>query len=70
VSLLYLAGIKASAVQVRADAKHYLDLDMLVTKGGISLPSALAAARCVDLDRLPTLNELIRGKGEGLDLGL
>ena len=83
---------------------------MLVTKGGISLPSALAAAqalygasfnpqitlkalsyfedgdlrtlpeesklrlataaRSVDLDRVPTLNELIRDKGEDLDLGL
>ena len=109
-SLLDLAGTKASVVQLRAEAKDYLDLDMLVTKGGISLPSALAAAqalygasfnpqitlkalsyfedgdlrtlpeesklrlataaRSVDLDRVPTLNELIRDKGEDLDLGL
>jgi Nucleotidyl transferase AbiEii toxin, Type IV TA system len=109
-SLLDLAGTKASVVQLRAEAKDYLDLDMLVTKGGISLPTALAAgqalygvsfnpqitlkalsyfedgdlrtlpeesksrlataARCVDLDHLPTLNDLIRGRGEDLGLGL
>ena len=109
-SLLDLAGTKASVVQLRAEAKDYLDLDMLVTKGGISLPSALAAgqalygtsfnpqitlkalsyfedgdlrtlpeesksrlataARFVDLDRLPTLNDLIRSKGEDQGLGL
>jgi hypothetical protein len=110
VSLLSLAGIKASLVQFRAEAKDYLDLDRLITEGGISLPSALAAAqalygtsfnpqitlkalsyfedgdldtlpeeskshlstaaRCVNLDRLPTLNDLIRGKGEDQGLGL
>jgi len=109
-SLLDLAGTKVSVVQLRAEAKDYLDLDMLVTKGGISLPSALAAgralygtsfnpqitlkalsyfedgdlptlpeesklrlsaaARCVDLDRLPTLTDLIRSKGEDQSLGL
>jgi hypothetical protein len=108
-SLLDLAGTKASVVQVRAEAKDYLDLDMLVMKGGISLPSALAAAqalygasfnpqitlkalsyfedgdlrtlpeasksrlstaaRCVDLDHLPALNSLLRGKVEDQGLG-
>jgi Nucleotidyl transferase AbiEii toxin, Type IV TA system len=109
-SLIDLAGTKASVVQLRAEAKDYLDLDMLVTKGGISLPSALAAAqalygpsfnpqitlkalsyfedgdlrtlpeeskarlataaRCVDLDRLPSVHDSVRSKGEDLDLGL
>jgi hypothetical protein len=109
-SLLDLAGTKASIVQLRAEAKDYLDLDMLVTKGGISLPTALAAAqalygtsfnpqitlkalsyfadgdlhtlpeesksrlataaRCVDLDHVPSLNGYIRDNGQELDLGL
>ena len=109
-SLLELAGIKASVVQLRAEAKDYLDLDALVTQGGISLASALAAAqalygtsfnpqitlkalsyfhdgdlltlpeevksrlataaRSVDLDRLPALNNLMPRKIEGQGLGL
>jgi hypothetical protein len=43
-SLLDLAGTKASVVQVR-EAKDYLDLDMLITKGEITLPMALTAAQ-------------------------
>ena len=46
-SLLDLAGTKASVVQLRAEAKDYLDLDTLITKGGISLPMALAAAKAL-----------------------
>ena len=109
-SLLDLAGTKASVVQVRPEAKDYLDLDVLITKGGITLPMALtaaqalygasfnpqitlkalsyfedgnlrmlpedaktrlaAAARDVDLDRLPSLDRLIPDKTELHDLGL
>jgi hypothetical protein len=43
-SLLDLAGTKASVVQVRAEAKDYIDMDALVHLGGIGLPLALAAA--------------------------
>jgi hypothetical protein len=109
-SLLDLAGTKASVVQVRPEAKDYLDLDILITKGGITLPMALtaaqalygasfnpqitlkalsyfedgdlqtlpadtktrlaAAARDVDLDRLPSLDHLIRDKTEDHGLSL
>jgi hypothetical protein len=44
-SLLDLAGTKASVLQVRAEAKDYIDMDALMTLGKISLPTALAAAR-------------------------
>lgn len=44
-SVLELAGAKASAVQVSAKAKDFLDLDMLITDEGITLPMALAAAQ-------------------------
>ncbi len=43
-SLLDLAGTKASVVQVRAEAKDYVDMDALIHLGGIGLPLALAAA--------------------------
>jgi Nucleotidyl transferase AbiEii toxin, Type IV TA system len=99
-SLLDLAGMKASVVQVRAEAKDYIDVDAIMTSGKIDLPTALAAglaiygaqfnpeitlkalsyfgdgdlrqlpepmkarlakaAREVDLDRLPDLNDLKR----------
>ena len=42
-SMLDLAGTKASVVQLRSEAKDYLDLDALITKGGITLPMALTA---------------------------
>jgi hypothetical protein len=107
-SLRDLAGTKASVVQLRSEAKDYLDLDALITKGGISLPMALTAgaalygasfnpqitlkalsyfedgnlhalpqgaklrlvtaAREVNLDRLPSLKQLIGDKSEGLGL--
>ena len=44
-SILDLAGTKASVIQVRAEAKDYLDIDALMRLGNISLPSALAAAQ-------------------------
>lgn len=46
-SLLDLAGMKASVVQMRAEAKDYLDIDAILTNGGIDLPTALASARAI-----------------------
>ncbi|PZN72014.1 MAG: hypothetical protein DM484_25080 [Candidatus Methylumidiphilus alinenensis] len=46
-SLLDLAGMKASVVQMRAEAKDYIDIDALLTDGRIDLPMALAAARAI-----------------------
>jgi hypothetical protein len=43
-SLLDLAGTKASVIQVRAEAKDYLDIDAVLTLGNINLPTALSAA--------------------------
>jgi hypothetical protein len=43
-SLLDLAGTEASVVQVRAEARDYIDIDALLRLGGISLPTALVAA--------------------------
>jgi hypothetical protein len=45
-SLIDLAGMKASVVQKRAQAKDYIDIDALLT-AGISLPMALAAGRAI-----------------------
>jgi hypothetical protein len=42
-----LAGTKASVVQLRAEAKDHIDLDTLITRGGITLAAALAAARAL-----------------------
>jgi Nucleotidyl transferase AbiEii toxin, Type IV TA system len=44
-SLLDLAGTKASVVQVRAEAKDYVDMDALITAGKVDLPLALSAAQ-------------------------
>jgi hypothetical protein len=46
-SLLDLAGTKVSVVQMRAEAKDYLDIDALLTDGRIDLPTALAAAQAI-----------------------
>lgn len=43
-SLLDLAGTKASVVQVRAEAKDYLDIDAIVTRTPTDLAEALGAA--------------------------
>lgn len=43
-SLLDLAGTKASVLQVRAEARDYIDMDALIRIGGVGLPFALAAA--------------------------
>ena len=44
-SLLDLAGTKAAVVQVRPEAKDYIDLDVLISSGGVSLSMALTAAQ-------------------------
>lgn len=46
-SLLDLAGCKASVVQVRAEAKDYIDLDTILTGTSIDLARALGAACCI-----------------------
>ena len=42
--LLDLVGTKASVIQVRGEAKDYVDLDALVRKRGVDLATALGAA--------------------------
>jgi hypothetical protein len=46
-SLLDLAGTKASVIQVRAEAKDYLDLDALMRLGDVDLATALSAAQAL-----------------------
>src|SRR5664280_507412 len=46
-SLLDLAGMKVSVVQMRAEAKDYLDIDAILGDGRIDLPTALASARAI-----------------------
>lgn len=46
-ALLDLAGTNAAVVQMRAEAKDYLDIDAMLTQGGIDLPAVLAAARAL-----------------------
>jgi len=46
-SLLDLAGAKASVVQMRAEAKDYIDIDAMLADGRIDLPMALAAGRAM-----------------------
>jgi hypothetical protein len=44
-SLLDLAGTKTSVIQKRAACRDYLDLDALLTQGGVDLLDALVAGR-------------------------
>lgn len=46
-ALLDLAGTKAAVVQIRAEAKDYIDIDALLRDGRIDLPTALAGARAI-----------------------
>lgn len=46
-SLIDLAGMKASVVQVRAEAKDYIDIDALLSDGRVDLLTALASARAI-----------------------
>ncbi len=39
--------MKASVVQIRAEAKDYIDLDAMIASGKVDLPAALAAARAI-----------------------
>src|SRR3984957_12005916 len=43
--LLDPAGTKASLVQMRAEAKDYIDIDALIATGKVDLPLALSAAQ-------------------------
>jgi hypothetical protein len=45
-SLIDLAGMKALAVQQRAEAKDYIDVDAII-RAGVGLPLALAAAQAI-----------------------
>lgn len=46
-SLLDLAATKMAVVQVRAEAKDYIDIEALISRARIDLPAALAAAATV-----------------------
>ncbi len=46
-SLLQLAGMKAVAVQRRAEAKDYIDIAAILADGRVDLPHALAAASLI-----------------------
>lgn len=46
-SLVDLAGMKASVVQKRAEAKDYIDIDALIQDGRVNLPLALSAGRLI-----------------------
>jgi hypothetical protein len=45
--LIDLAGMKASVVQKRAEAKDYIDIDALIQLGAVNLPLALAAGQYI-----------------------
>lgn len=46
-SLLDLAGTKAAVLQKRAEVKDYLDISAILQRGGIDLPTILAAGTIV-----------------------
>jgi hypothetical protein len=46
-ALLDMAGTKASVVQLRAEAKDYIDIDAILTDGRVDLETALGAARAL-----------------------
>jgi hypothetical protein len=46
-ALLDLAGTMASVVQVRAEAKDYIDVDAILQKSDIDLHQTLAAVRAI-----------------------
>jgi hypothetical protein len=46
-SLLDLSGAKARVVQMRAEARDYVDIDALLSDGRVDLPTALASARAL-----------------------
>ncbi len=46
-SLLDLGGTKASVVQMRAEAKDYVDIDAILLDGTVDLPAMLASALAI-----------------------
>jgi Nucleotidyl transferase AbiEii toxin, Type IV TA system len=72
-SLLDISGTKAAVVQRRAQAKDYVDIDALITRAQIDLPTQLAAARIVygrQFAPTPTLKALaFFGEGDLPTLG-
>lgn len=46
-SLLDLAGMKVSVVQMRAEAKDYADIDAILRDGQIDLSTAIAAGKAI-----------------------
>lgn len=46
-SLLDLSGTKISVIQLRAEAKDYLDIDALLKQGGMALKVILAAGKAI-----------------------
>lgn len=46
-SLLDISGTKVAVVQQRAQARDYIDIDVLMAHAGIDLPTQLSAARAV-----------------------
>jgi hypothetical protein len=46
-SLIDLASMKASVVQMRAEAKDYIDIDAILADDRIDLSTALASARAI-----------------------
>src|SRR5271165_294785 len=47
-SLVDLAGMKMRVIQVRGSWKDYVDIHTLVSRGGIDVPTGLAAAKAID----------------------
>jgi hypothetical protein len=46
-SLLDLAGTKVCVVQMRAEAKDYIYIDAILTRGKVNLSTALSAGRAI-----------------------
>ncbi len=68
-SLIDLAGTKAKVIIQRVEARDYIDIDALMTKGGIPLANMLAAASVVFGPQLNPLDAL-RAIAYHEDLGL
>lgn len=75
-SLLDLAGMKAKVVLQRAEAKDYLDIDALISQGGVDLEAALASASALfgraysPLSTLKALSYFEDGDLPGLPAGV
>jgi len=57
-SLLDLAGTKISVLQLRAEAKDYLDIDALLMQGGMELRVIIAAGKAIYGDAFNPQNAL------------